>query len=139
MQRISIVRATVTAAAACAVLAGLAGCAAPDASARLAQAFALEDVSTTESVEEGLLAKLPVGTPQADLDAFIERSGVGRDGWSERRGPGGPGVDDDAILCRFEVVQESIQTVKESWGIWFRLDERGTLRTIEARRWYQEP
>jgi len=115
------------------IAAAFAGCVLlhPDASTRLARHFGLDDVSTEQAIQAGLVAKLPVGTSEAEVGAFLQRCGIGRDRLSSWY----PANEDGAIVCRIEYDVAEPALVKESYGIFFRLDERRTLAEIDVKRW----
>jgi hypothetical protein len=115
------------------VAAAFAGCVLlhPDASTRLARHFGLDDVSTEQAIQAGLVAKLPVGTSEAEVGAFLQRCGIGRDRLSSWY----PANEDGAIVCRIEYDVSEPALVKQSYGIFFRLDEHRTLAEIDVKRW----
>lgn len=103
----------------------------PDATTRLGRHFDLDDVSTEQAIEAGLASKVPAGTSEADVGAFLDKSGIGKDGLSSWY----PTDKDGVIVCRIEFDTTTLEFVKESYGVLFRLDERRTLESIEVKRW----
>lgn len=103
----------------------------PDATERLQRHFGLADVSSPESIAAGLKAKLPIGTPEAGVDAFLDRCGIGKDPLSSCYPPDASGT----IVCRFELDPESFGLVKESYGVFFHLDGQGRLAEVSVQKW----
>jgi hypothetical protein len=103
----------------------------PDATTRLARQFDLDDVSSEQAIEAGLVAKLPVGTSESEVGAYLQRCGIGRDRLSSWY----PANKDGEIVCRIEYDVAEPALVKESYCVFFRLDERRTLAAIRVKRW----
>jgi hypothetical protein len=103
----------------------------PDATTRLARHFDLGDVSSEQAIEAGLAAKAPAGTSEAAVADFLVRSGIGADHLSSWY----PANKDGVIVCRVEYDPATLGLAKESYGIFFRLDERRTLAEIDVKRW----
>jgi len=101
------------------------------ATSRLAEQFRLDDVSSPEAIADGLLARLPRGSTEAQVDAFLDAARVGADKLSSRFPPNKDGV----IVCRIEYDVNTIDLVKESYVIRFRLDADRRLAGVEVKRW----
>lgn len=116
------------------VVAAVAGCMLchPDATTRLARHFDLVDVSSEKAIEAGLLEKIPVGTSEHDIEAFLDKSGIGKDGLSSWDPANKAGV----IFCDIKFDRTTFEFVKDSYGIFFQLDERRTLASIRVSRVY---
>lgn len=125
------------------VLAGLvfvAGCVSPDATSRLARQFDLRRVGSPEIIREGLLSKVPVGTPMDEVLEFLHGAGIGKDGLSSvyllnAAGNQAPPTEATAVFCRIEFDPRTFGFVKESYGISFDLDDRRLLRDVVVHRW----
>ena len=109
------------------------------ATARLARYLDIDDVSSTEKIEAGLLRRHPVGTPIQDVAVFLEGQGLRRDGgissyyFSNDKGAEFPDQKQaTAIACEFAYTTTSIQFVKESYRVWFVFDEKQRLKSVKV-------
>ncbi|MCK6480223.1 MAG: hypothetical protein L6R43_08740 [Planctomycetes bacterium] len=101
------------------------------ATARLKRHFGLEKAGTPGEIREGLLRKVPAGTPEQAVIAFLGNSGIGKDGLSSWY----PADEQNEIFCRIELDPASFGLVKESYGIGFRLDGNRNLLDIQIHKW----
>jgi hypothetical protein len=99
------------------------------ATTRLQRQFELSSTDTPEEIESGIRSKLPLGTPAAEILAYLESRGVGRDGLSEVDGPG-PKHPSIGVGIKFDT--RTWDVVKEQWWIEFHLDGDRKLERIEV-------
>jgi hypothetical protein len=121
----------------------IAGCNAvyPDATTRLMRTFGIEradlqhDPNFAASLEAAIAKKLPLGTSEADIRAYLAARGVGRDGVSSVHdlNPG------RGIACRIDRDTRSFEIVHTTHFVTFTLDAEGRLANIETKSWYTGP
>jgi hypothetical protein len=115
-----------------AAVAGMAACSGCSsngtATQRTSSYFGLTDVSSVDVIRAGLLAKLPVGSTQDQVMAFLKASGIGADDLSSFH----PADKDGDIVCRIEYDPRSMGFVKENYVILFQLNDEHKLRNIDV-------
>jgi len=72
------------------------------------------------SAREALLAKIPRGSSEQEVYEFLKKAGIGSDGLSSFYPADKYGV----IVCRIEFDRKSAGVVKESYGVFFLLNEQ---------------
>jgi len=102
-----------------------------EAELRLRHYFDLPKTASLQSKPSPLLTKLPIGTPEAEIYDFLDKSGVGKDGLSSYYRAGKRGE----ITCRVEYDAKSPELVKESFGVFLLLDDDRKLLSARVERW----
>jgi hypothetical protein len=88
-----------------------------------------------ESKPSPILNQVRVGTPEDEIYQFLDRNGVGKDGLSsyyraDERGE---------IVCRVEYDVNAPGLVKESFGVFLKLDRERKLKEVKTQRWLTGP
>ena len=102
-----------------------------EAELRLRHYFDLPLKASLQSEPSPLLNKLPIGTTEQEIYAFLDSSDVGKDGLSSYYRAGKRGE----ITCRVEYDVHSSDLVKESFEVFFRLDDNRKLLSARVERW----
>jgi len=94
---------------------------------RLGRQLGLSDVDSTDAIRAALLQRVPIGSSESDVVAFLQARGVGRDPLS-----GYEFVDGGArIIAYFERDRSNRwRLVQFDYGINFKLDERRQLNDV---------
>jgi len=90
---------------------------------------------TPESARQALLGKIPLGSSEGSVYEFLRNAGIGSDGLSSFY----PADREGTIICRIEFDRKSPGIVKESYGVFFLLDEQRRLREIRVEKWLTGP
>jgi len=113
--------ATVMAVASCALLSG------ESTEDRLGRQLGLSDVDSTDAIRAGLLQRVPIGSTESDVVAFLKARGVGQDPLS------GYETADGGARIYAHIDRDRSNTwrlVQFDYGINFKLDERRALKDI---------
>lgn len=121
----------------CILVAAVACEGAPSATERFRQHFQLAEGSelTPESARPALLAKIPPGSLEQEVYAFLRKAGIGADGLSSFF----PADKEGVIVCRIEFDRKSAGVVKESYGVFFLLGEQRRLKDVKVEKWLTGP
>jgi hypothetical protein len=113
--------ATTMAVASCALVSG------ESTEDRLQRQLGLSDVDSTDAIRAGVLQKVPIGSSESDVVAFLKARGVGQDPLS-----GYDYVDDGAVIIAYFERDRSNRwrLVQFDYGINFKLDERRALKDV---------
>ena len=87
-----------------------------------------------ETIRAAILATVPPGSGTDEVYAYLKRRGIGNDGLSSWYP-----AEDGRIVCRVDDNPETLGLVKQSFGIFFLLDQNGKLKDVEAREWLTGP
>jgi len=104
----------------CILLTAVACEGASSATERFRQYFQLADGRelTPESARQALLTKIRLGVAEQEVYEFLKRAG---------------------IVCRIEFDRESPGVVKESYGVFFLLDQQRRLKDVKVEKWLTGP
>jgi hypothetical protein len=121
----------------CILLTAVACEGASSATERFRQYFHLADARelTPESARQALLTKIRPGVAEQEVYEFLKRAGIGSDGLSSFY----PADKDGVIVCRIEFDRESPGVVKESYGVFFLLDQQRRLKDVKVEKWLTGP
>ena len=110
---------------------------ASSATERFRKYFQLADGKelTPESGRQALLAKIRPGAAEQEVYEFLKRAGIGSDGLSSFY----PADKDGVIVCRIEYDRLSPGVVKESYGVFFLLDQQRRLKDVQVEKWLTGP
>jgi hypothetical protein len=90
---------------------------------------------TPESARQALLTKIRLGAPEQEVYEFLKKAGIG----SDRLSSFYPADKDGVIVCRIEFDRESPRVVKESYGVFFMLDQQRRLKDVKVEKWLTGP
>lgn len=90
---------------------------------------------TPESARQALLTKIYLGAAEHDVYDFLKKTGIGTDGLSSFY----PADKQGVIVCRIEFDRTSAALVKESYGVFFMLDEQHRLKDVKVEKWLTGP
>jgi len=112
-------------------------CEGSSATERFRQHFKLaeEKELTPESARQALLTKIHPGAAEQEVYEFLKKAGIGSDGLSSFY----PANTEGVIVCRIEFDRESPGVVKESYGVFFLLDQQRRLRDVKVEKWLTGP
>ncbi len=121
----------------CILLTAVACEGASSATERFRQHFQLPEGRelTPASAREALLAKIPPGSSEQEVYGFLKKAGIGSDGLSSFY----PADKDGVIVCRIEFDRKSPGVVKESYGVFFLLNEQRRLKDVKVEKWLTGP
>lgn len=121
----------------CILLSAVACEGASSATERFRQYFQLPDGKelTPESARQALLTKIRLGAPEQEVYEFLKKAGIG----SDRLSSFYPADKDGVIVCRIEFDRESPRVVKESYGVFFMLDQQRRLKDVKVEKWLTGP
>jgi len=121
----------------CILLTAVACEGASSATERFRQYFQLADGKelTPESARQALLTKVRPGTSEQEVYEFLKRAGIGADGLSSFY----PADKEGVIVCRIEFDRKSLGVVKESYGVFFLLDQQRRLKDVKVEKWLTGP
>ena len=92
------------------------------------------EVASPEAIEAALARKVPPGTTEEDLLAFLRRSRIGADPLSS------VSVIDDPlvprVVARVEFDPRTLGLVKEHYALIFTLDGNRRVATMVAKKWF---
>ena len=110
----------------------IAGCG-TTATTRLQRQFELSNTDSPGEIEAGIRSKLPLGTTEKEILAYLKSRGIGSDGLSEVDGPDAthPFV---GVHIKFDV--RTWDVVKEHWSIVFHLDADRKLERIDVEEMF---
>ena len=114
----------------------LTGCASNAAAQRVQSYFGLRDVGSEEAIRSGLLEKVPIGTVEIGIMAFLNTGQIGKDGLSDVR----PFDEStrrlwaglDGVYCDVRLDPTTMGFVKEEYSIYFVLDDMRKLVEIRV-------
>jgi hypothetical protein len=121
-------------AAAAAIVAAATSCALvseESTESRMKRQFGLSDVESTEAIRAGLLQRVPIGSSEGDIVAFLKTRGVGQDPLS------GYEFDDGgaAVLAYIDRDRSNRwHLVQFDYAINFKLDEHRALKDVIVTR-----
>ncbi len=121
----------------CILLSAVACEGASSATERFRQYFQLAEGRelTPESARQALLTKIRPGSSEQEVYEFLKRAGIGSDGLSSFY----PADREGVIVCRIEFDRGSSGVVKESYGVFFLLDEQRRLKDVKVEKWLTGP
>jgi hypothetical protein len=121
----------------CLLLTAVACEGASSATERFRRHFQLADGKelTPESARQALLTKIRLGAAEQEVYEFLKRAGIGSDGLSSFY----PADKDGVIVCRIEFDRKSTGVVKESYGVFFLLDQQRRLKDVKVEKWLTGP
>jgi hypothetical protein len=90
---------------------------------------------TPESARQALLTKIRPGAAEHDVYEFLKKAGIGTDGLSSFY----PADKQGVIVCRIEFDRTSPALVKESYGVFFLLDDQHRLKDVKVEKWLTGP
>ena len=115
----------------------LTGCNAEDETRQRVRRYfdipARQEVDAT-TIRAALLTAVPIGAGKKDVYAYLEQTGIGKDGRSSCFPP-----EAGKIICRVEYSTKTLDIVKRSFGVYFLLDHGEKLRDIEIEEWLTGP
>ena len=90
---------------------------------------------TAESARQALLTKIRPGAAEQEVYQFLKTAGIGSDGLSSFY----PADKEGVIVCRIEFDRKSPGVVKESYGVFFVLDQQRRLKDVKVEKWLTGP
>ncbi len=99
---------------------------------RLLKHFDLQELQKfdVDKVRSKLLMQLPKGSSESEVYQFLKEAKIGADKLSSYYP-----LKNGRIICRIEFDPETSGAVKESFGIFFIMDEKECLQDIEIKSW----
>ena len=83
-----------------------------------------------ERIRSELFLQLPKGSPASDVYKFLDEAEIGKDKLSSYHK-----LKDGNIVCRIEFDPDSPGVLKESFGVFFTMDNEEGLQDIDIKRW----